>query len=255
MRHWKLLLVIAVTGWAFAHAKADDANEPLGVNVTMDYFSKYIWRGQNINDKSVLQPSIYLTKYGFTGAIWGNYDLTNVNGDRNEFTEIDYSLDYSNAVPGIEGINYIFGIIHCAFPDTEFEATTELYGGLSFTSLPLTPTIKINRDIDEIKGSYIQFSIGHTFEKVRQWSDTCYCNLQLGASTAYGTSKYNQGYFDVNSGRLNDLTLYAALPICLEHDWTVKPSLNYSTMLSDTIRQATDKSDNFWFGLSVSKSF
>jgi hypothetical protein len=35
----------------------------------------------------------------------------------------------------------------------------------------------------------------------------------------------------------------------------VKPSVNYSTMLSDDIRQATDKSDNLWFGVGLSTSF
>jgi hypothetical protein len=45
--------------------------------LSADYYSKYIWRGQNIDDKSVFQPTISASAYGFTGSIWGNMDMTN----------------------------------------------------------------------------------------------------------------------------------------------------------------------------------
>jgi hypothetical protein len=85
-------------------------------------------------------------------------------------------------------------------------------------------------------------------------NEKCYCGLQLGASYGWGNAAYDKGYFGVNSGQSNDLTLSAAL--CIQIDtWMVKPSINYSTMLSDSIRQATNKSDNFWTGVGISTSF
>jgi hypothetical protein len=230
-----------------------DENSPVKFRFSTDYYSKYIWRGQNINDESVLQPCVYVSAYGFTGSIWGNLDLTNSNGNSDEFTEFDYTLDYTTAIPGVESVSFSAGVIHYRFPSTTFNSTTELYGGLS-AAVPLSPAIKVYYDIDEIEGCYMQLSVGHTIEKITRWREDCYCNIQFGAAIGYGTSKYNEGYFGVESGALNDLTISGALPICFGR-WTIKPSVGYSTMLSDDVRAATVNSDNFWGGVSVSVNF
>ncbi|MEE9567806.1 MAG: hypothetical protein V3W37_00350, partial [Candidatus Binatia bacterium] len=70
--------------------------------VTVDYVSKYIGRGQNYNDDPVLQPGISASYAGLTAAIWGSFDLTNYTGNSGDFYELDYSLDYSADLPGIE---------------------------------------------------------------------------------------------------------------------------------------------------------
>jgi len=223
--------------------------------ITADYFGKYIWRGQNINDKGVFQPLVSLGNYGFTGSIWGSQDWTSVNNNGGNFTELEYTLDYTHAIPGIDGLSGSAGAIHYMFPHTESPATTEVYVGLSLTNVPFTPSIKIYRDVDEFMGSYYQFDIGKMFEKVAVWSKKCYCGLALGASVGYGNGAYNKGYFStVKDDGLNDLTLTAGLPICFGN-WTVKPNINYSTMLSDSVRSATNKSDNLWAGVNISRSF
>lgn len=227
------------------------ANE-FDFKVTADYSTKYIWRGQNVNDKSALQPSAYLSMYGFTASFWGTLDLTNENDRNGEFTEIDLILDYTAAVPGIKGLNFSAGTIHYRFPNTFSRPTTELYGGLSL-DLPLTPSIKVYRDIDETNGCYVQFAVGHIFEKVAKFSDDCFCGLQLGSSIGWGNPLYNKSYFDINEGKFNDLVFSAALPVCIGR-WTIRPGINYSTMLSDAVRSATDKSDNLWGGISISRS-
>ncbi|MFZ0034539.1 MAG: hypothetical protein WAK60_06080 [Sedimentisphaerales bacterium] len=234
------------------------AEEKIKFGFSTDYYSKYIWRGQNIDDKSVLQPFISASAYGFTGSIWGNLDLTNKSQTAPdsawEFSEFDYTLDYTSAIPGNDWLTGSVGVIYYRFPNTVFEPTTEIYGGLSLPKVPLTPSFKWYRDVDEIKGSYFQFAIGHTLEKIYVVNEKCYCGLLLGASYGWGNAAYDKGYFGVNSGQSNDLTLTAGLPFCVD-TWTIKPSINYSTMLSDAIREAVDRSDNIWFGVGVSTSF
>jgi hypothetical protein len=220
-----------------------------------DFMSKYIWRGQNLNNRSVFQPSFSISDYGFTGSIWGNQDLTGVNNHSGEFTEFDYSLDYTCIIPAIDWLSGSAGIIYYTFPNTHSAGTTEVYGGLSLVNMPLTPSIKIYRDVDELKGTYYQFSIGHTFEKIAVWSKKCHCGLSLGASIGYGNSEYNKGYFGtVNGGNINDFTLTVGLPFCFG-DWTVRPNINYSTMLCNSIRSATNRSDNLRTGMSISRGF
>ncbi len=231
--------------------------EAIKFGFSADYYGKYIWRGQNIDDKSVLQPTISASAYGFTGSIWGNLDLTNKSqtapGNAWEFSEFDWTLDYTTAVSNADWLNFSVGTIYYRFPNTIYEPTTEIYGGLSL-NMPLSPSFKWFRDVDEIKGSYFQFGFGHTFEKLMEWNDKCYCDLQLGVSYGWANSAYNKGYFGIDHSGSNDLTLSAGLPLCFDY-WTIRPNINYATILSDDIRQATDKSDNVWFGVRITTSF
>jgi hypothetical protein len=198
------------------------AEEKVKFGLSTDYYSKYIWRGQNIDDKSVLQPAVSASAYGFTGSIWGNLDLTSQNDTSGEFSEYDFTLDYSGEVPGIKGLGFSIGTIYYRFPNTSFQPTTEVYGGLSL-DMPLSPSIKWYRDVDEIDGSYFQFGIGHTLEKIYVVNDKCYCGLQLGASYGWASSAYNKGYFGVDGGHSNDLTLSAGL--CTQvYSWMIKPN-------------------------------
>jgi hypothetical protein len=251
-----LIVLALVLEAAGAEEQAEEKVVKFGLSA--DYFTKYIWRGQNVDDKSVFQPAVSVGAFGFTGSIWGNMDMTNKSltapDNAGEFSEFDFSLDYSGTVPGTDWLGFSVGTIYYRFPNTIFEPTTEIYGGLSLPKVPLTPYVKWYRDVDEIDGSYLQFGIGHTIEKIYVVNDKCYCGLQLGASYGWGNAAYNKGYFGVDSGQSNDLTLTAGLPLCV-NTWTIKPSVNYATMLSDSIREATGKSDNVWFGVGISTSF
>jgi hypothetical protein len=234
------------------------AEEKVKFGFSTDYYSKYIWRGQVLDNKSVLQPAVWASAYGFTGSIWGNMELTNssrvVPDSAWEFSEFDYTLDYSGTMPSTDWLGFSVGMIYYRFPNQVYEPTAEIYGGFSLPKVPLSPYFKWYRDIDEIKGSYFQFGLGHTFEKVYVVNEDCYCGLQLGASLGWGNSAYNKGYFGVDSSKSNDLTLSAGLPVCIGF-WTFRPSINYSTMLSNSTRAATDKSDNLWAGVGISTSF
>ncbi|MBM4029077.1 MAG: hypothetical protein FJ280_27325 [Planctomycetes bacterium] len=162
------------------------AEDKVSVGVTADVFSKYVWRGQNIVDDWVLQPGASVGYKGFTGSVWGNMDLAGevVGGGR--FNEIDLALDYSNTLPGVDVLSYSLGVVHYMFPNTGAAATSEVYAGLSL-EVPLSPAVRWYYDFDEIEGSYLQFSLGHTIEKIWAWRDDFYCGVQLGASLGYGT--------------------------------------------------------------------
>jgi hypothetical protein len=251
-------IVGLVTLSIFTSSVMSAEKQTVEFGLSADYYSKYIWRGQNINNSSVLQPTVSASAYGFTGSLWGNLDLTNDSktapDNAWEFSEFDWGLDYSAAVPGIENLNFSLGALYYRLTNQVLKPTTELYSGLSLSDNFLSPSFKWYRDVDEIKGSYFEFAIGHAIEKIYTVNEKCYCGLQLGASYGWGNAAYDKGYFGVNSGQSNDLTLTAGLPFCID-TWTIKPSINYSSMLSKSIREATDKSDNFWVGLGVSTSF
>ncbi|MGE5294884.1 MAG: hypothetical protein ACM3VT_08640 [Solirubrobacterales bacterium] len=239
---------IVLSGASMAMAEND-----VTFDVTTDFFSKYMWRGQNVVDNWVMQPGANIGYKGFTGSIWANSDIKGETVDEWEFSEVDYALDYSNTFPGQETLGFSVGAIYYDFPNTNFDATSEVYGGLN-ADVFLSPAVKWYYDFDEADGSYIQFSLGHTLEKIQQWREDCYCDVELGASVGYGNDGYNEFYFGVDDGAFNDVTLSAGVPFSFG-SLTIKPSIAYSMMIDDDIREATGKSDNFWGGIGLAYSF
>jgi hypothetical protein len=250
---WRNKVLGCVAAMVLGTVPATMAGDEVSFGVGADLFSKYVWRGQNVVDDSVLQPSASIGYKGLTGSIWGNVDLTGDLVDSWEFSEVDYVVDYSNTFPGQETFGYSVGFIYYDFPNTGWDATSEFYGGLS-ADVPLSPAVTWFYDFDEAEGSYIQFSIGHTVEKIASWGEESSCDLELGASVAYATDGYNDFYFGVDDGALNDLTLSAGVPFTFG-SLTIKPSIAYSTMIDGDVREATGKSDNFWGGIGASYSF
>jgi hypothetical protein len=240
-----------------AEAEERTKEQVVSFGISADYYTKYIWRGQNIDDKSVFQPAVSVSTCGFTGSIWGNMDMTNKSltapDNAGEFSECDFSLDYSGTVPAADWLGFSAGTIYYRFPNIAFEPTTEIYGGLSLPNVLLAPYLKWYRDVDEIDGSYFQLGIGHTVEKMITWNESFYCDLALSTSFGWGNSAYNKGYFAVPNDRFNDVTISVGLPLTIG-SWVVKPSVNHSSMLSSSIREATGKSDNIWFGIGISTS-
>ena len=100
----------------FGMGTATWAEGDISYEVTTDFFSKYVWRGQNISDDWVFQPGFSATYNGLTAGIWGNLDLTSDNDERGEFIEFDYYLDYSGQINDV--IGYSLGSIYYYFRST-----------------------------------------------------------------------------------------------------------------------------------------
>ena len=232
------------------------AEEKIGFEITADYFGKYIWRGQNLSDDPVFQPGVSMTYGDLTAGIWGSLDTTKINNASGEFTEYDYYLDYSADVPFIDGVGYSVGVINYYFPSTE--DTTEVYWGLSF-DWPLSPSLTVYHDVDDIKGTYASFGLSYSIDKITELGSDIPVGMEIGASLGLGSASYNKGYWGstIKSSKLNDLALSLAFPFEIA-GWTVSPSLNYVTLVSSSIRKTdtfSKSSDYFFVGISLSKSF
>lgn len=243
-----IIMLILVMGNA---AIAQD--EPvLSADITLDYATMYVWRGIPVNRESVFQPGVAGSAYGFTGSIWANIDMTEYAGTAGEFSEIDYTLDYSGSI-GDSVLGYSAGVIHYIFPTVGATdaSTTEIYGGLSF-DVPLSPFITWYGDVNAIDGSYVQFGVGHSLEA--ELSTEYSVGLDLSASFAFGSSGYNKGYFGVDETKWNDFTLGIGVPFTLKRV-SLTPSFNMSSMISKDIGDTLSERTNYWFALSLGKSF
>ncbi len=223
--------------------------EEVSVEVTADFFSKYVWRGINVTDDWSFQPGVSATYGGFTAGVWGALDMTDENGESGEFIEYDYYVDYSGQITDI--IGFSVGGIYYYFPSVDPSATTEVYVGLNF-DVVANPSVTVYYDVDEVEGAYVSLGVGHTFEDI----ENVPFDVDLGASLGWGDSNYNEAYWGDGIGaELNDLVLSAAFPFEVG-PVAVTPSMHYVAILgSDTSDAAGDDDSLFYAGVGFAYGF
>jgi hypothetical protein len=272
----KTVLCAAVLVASCMAMAAEDEGPSLSTSVSAAFMSKYIWRGQLLNDDYVMQPSVGVSYGGLSASLWGSLDMTEYHKDASgndnqwEFTEYDWTIGYAEKVPGIDFLKYSVGAIYYYFPSlTDDGDTLEVYAGLGLDMM-FSPTVTLYRDIDEIDGTYIAFSVGHSVEKIFEFSSDMPVAMNLSASVGWGSAGYNKGYWfnddeptkSVTSSSMQDLTLTAGFPFDVM-GWTVTPSVSYVTLVSSKVRDAdtyatysgNDDSDYVFTGFTLSKSF
>ena len=202
---------------AMAEEEAPSADFSVGL------YSKYIWRGYELSDGSmVIQPSLSVSYKGFGANLWANLDTDLYGEDTHKWVETDLTLSYdgSHGMLGY-GAGWIYYAIN-ADGDTD---TQEFYATLSLDVL-LAPSLTIYYDTDNFQGDwYALLAIGHSFELAESIS------LDLGLSA---------GYYFINDGigpgddysELHDGVLSASVSFPVGEYITITPELYYSFPLS-----------------------
>lgn len=233
----------------------------LSTSVSAAFMSKYIWRGQLLNDDYVMQPSVGVSYGGLSASLWGNVDMTDYHDNNWEFTEYDWTAGYAGKIPGVDILKYSVGAIYYHFPSTT-ASTTEVYGGLGL-DMPLSPTVTLYRDVDEADSSYVAFSVSHSIDKIFELSPDMPVGMTASASIGWGNEAYNKFYWSgLDDSALNDLTMSVGFPVPVL-GWTVTPSVNYVTLLDSDVRAAdtyatysgNNDSDYLFTGITLSRSF
>jgi len=235
----------------------------LTTNLSACFNSKYIWRGQLLNDDFVFQPTVGVGYGGLSASLWGNLDMTDYHDNSGEFTEYDWTVGYADIVPGVDFLNYSVGVIYYYFPSVPGDLdTVELYAGLGL-DMPLSPTVTVYRDIDEIDGTYVAFSVSHSIDKLFELSPDMPVGMTVLTSIGWGNDAYNKGYWGgLDENALQDLTVTVGFPVPVM-GWTVTPNVNYVTLLDSDIRKAdayatnshNNDSDYVFTGVTLSQNF
>jgi hypothetical protein len=252
-RSLKMMLASIVSVSCFCLAEGEAGAE---FGISADFYSKYIWRGQNVSDDYVFQPSVSLTIDKLTAGVWANVDLTSINNNSGEIIESDLFLEYSDSVGGLDGLGYKLGVINYHFPSVAGD-TTELYWGLSLPEVAFSPSVTVYHDIDVADGTYINFGGSYSIEDCFEVSESLPVGMDFSASIGWGDSDYNNYYWGISDGKVNDLSLSLSFPMQIG-EWAFAPSLNYVTILSDDVRKSdsfSKESDYFFTGLVLSRSF
>lgn len=249
-----------IAGWVCAlamGARAEGIETEVAVDVPL--LSAYVWRGQVLNKDAVLQPGLTGTIGGFSVNAWSSLNLDGTDTD-GEFTEMDWTLSYAQAVGPVE---LGAGIVQYTFPNSTIEdedgvvsalpGTVELFASIGAPDLLLGPSLTVFYDVDAIEGLYAVLSAGHSFELTDKVA------LELSASLGFGDKDYNAGYFGYDKAALNDLVLGAALPIALTENITLTPSISTMRLpdssLGDAAKAAYGEKDSVFGGVTLSCAF
>ncbi len=211
--------------------------------------TKYVWRGIAVNPEMVWQPDVWASYAGFTASVWGNFDLTDAIGTSGEFSELDYTLDYSG---GFSGVSYSLGFIYYHFPNASAFDTSEIYLGIGL-DVPLSPSVTIYKDIDLVEGMYIVLSISHDWEIKNFYGST----LSFGASAAYSSANHSLFYYGANDEVLADAMISLALEVPLSDRISITPAVNVNFWLDSDLNDLgiNEEDMTFWGGITLSATF
>lgn len=247
-----IALSLLVAASTFDTARAEDKPE---ADLTMGFYSQYIWRGFAFSrDSLVIQPSMTVSYKGFGANLWGNLDTkqwaTDDADKTSNFNETDLTLSYDGSA-GIFG----YGAGWILYSVDGAKDSHEFYASASLDTI-LAPSLTIYKETTGLQGIYAKLAIGHSFELAKDVS------LDLGASASY----YDNEQSGADSySELHDGVLSASVTLPVAEYVTVSPQLYYSFPLSskakDYLKAANSdlidkaKADYVYGGVAVSFAF
>jgi len=197
-------------------------------------FNAYVSRGQVNNDQPIVEPQVEITKYGVYFNACGFLDLTDrVTGHR-DFEEVDLTAGYKFPLKDIKAR---LGIIDYLYPNQSSPETREVFGVFEYPNFILTPRIECYYDFVRARGMYVFAALEHEFNLLNDKM-----RFTPGVSSGWGSSTYNDYFFNAGKGALNDGNVYTQLEYDLTETLTFGVSASYMWLYDADIREgAHDK--------------
>ncbi len=202
------------------------AQVTIGTDVALN--SRYMFWGLTLSNRPVVQPDVWVSVAGFTGGVWGNVELTKDSkasdltsgGTRSGVTEVDYWLEYGRSLAtadvklGVIRWTYPLSntgtlgpcVPSCGIPNNGPDInSTEVYGAVTLSKLPLSPNVTAYYDVDLYKGLYGWVSLSHsipvatTSVSLSALMGLCAAMSNTGASQLPLYTKHGITHFDFSA--------------------------------------------------------
>ncbi len=218
---------------------------PVSFDLSSDFLTDYIFRGQNLFDGTSIQPSgtgaFSLGEAGSLSAnIWAHLSAEGGSRSKEEkFTEIDYTLGYEVSL-GMIGLGV--GHIWYTFPDggDAIANTEEFYASIAVDTV-LSPSLTVYKDYDEFDSVYYALGFGHDIECEKLGE-----GFAVSPSLTFGFASNADKVYADNSGLMHVTAgLGMEFPLGV---FTVSPSFNYNFEVDDST------SNEFFVGVGVGTS-
>ncbi len=231
---------------------AEDQESPAVTgSLTLETYSKYVWRGLNSNDDLVLWPCLSVAYGPWSAYVFGNMELTNANSygptpkPSGKFTEYDVNLTYTGK---LNKYPFTLGAVQYVYPKTGSAQTGELYGTISAPVLG-NPTLSAYYDYEAIHGFYTSLSGSHALGSVEG------APLTMTASFGYGDRNHNAYYYGYANDAFADCSVGLNATFTVGKGMTLTPSIKYIRLIDDSLLEGSNKRENVVFGLSFNFTF
>jgi len=227
--------IIAAPAPAAAEEEAPGAAYESAVEVELEttIASAYVWRGQVLTTRPVVQPGAFISVHGLEIGAWANAESGRENGARGRFSEVDLSVGYAVGIPMRSGEEPVATFratwMEYLFPTDEGD-TAELIFAME-TSVPTGPFFEFAYDFREISGVY--FGVGLAPEVPL----TDFATLTLLVSSGFADSRYTEFYFGEESGGAHDGNIRGGVVFEIG-DWELDTQLGYTFLWRDVLRDA-----------------
>jgi len=232
MRQYSVLFaILAVLVCGTVSAVAEETH--VSVNSSVDFYSRYVWRGLDIAGTPSIQPSVSVEYEGLEFGIWGAYAAS---ADANASDEIDFWLDYSRSMES--GVSYTLIATDYYFPNAgidffnfnNYDAVKDdtipnpgahiLEIGLSVTgpaSAPITLSAYINVYNDAGNNTYFQADYPVT---VGETDLSFFCGFA-------GGSKDNPDYYGTDGFAAINVGATAVHPVVKSGDFSLPLTVSF----------------------------
>ncbi len=224
-----------------------DELKSLGItgSVTMDYYNRYVWRGQYLDRDEVLQPGVSLSAKGFTVGYWGNWDLE--NSDALMSDESDYYVSYAYT---FDKLTLTGGHTWYGFRETH-TSSKEFFVSLG-VAVPLSPVFSFYRDYEDGKdlntdgsGNYYSLSLSQSIMIEKKYG----ISLELGSTFGYIDGQWL-------SGTGEHITPTAGIKIPLTSNVAIIPNVGYNVTFGDLKDpNIGNQEKKFFYGVKSSFTF
>jgi hypothetical protein len=229
------LLAVSLSGLSLAQ-------ERLEFEFEAPVVSRYVWRGLNVCDKPVYQPSLTAVTGAWSLNVFGSVEPS---GHRASCTELSTTLAHTVDLGRFE---LSAGYAHYEYPNTAYVRTGELFAFVTLAA-PGSPTIEVYGDVEAVKGSYARLSLENAWKVGPQGE------LVVGAAVGAGSRSHNAYYFEAPRTGLVDAGAWANYSHTLGKGSCAYVFGGFTTLLDRALVAGNGKRDNAFVGAGVSLSF
>jgi hypothetical protein len=220
-----------------------ETEKKISGGASIDFVSKYIWRGIPLSDGPVLQSDGWIKAYGAQVLLWGNLDLS--EGSLNEI-DLQTSYHYQWKNLSVEP-TLLFYFFHGQGGEPP---TGEAGFKLSYALGPVQLTTGHAFDFMEFGGAYFgAFSASYEREF------TSYFSLETDAGFGWANSQFNEAYFGVPHGALNYAQWNIAFTFSPLPHLFFSPHLKVSVLTDSRLREQVSSPTNVVGGLQLGADF
>lgn len=203
----------------------------------LSYHTMKIERGLVENDESMFGYEVELNWLGLVGGVEACYDMTNVNGRRGRYNEIESFLGYEFTYQDFTAkIAYIYK----AIGESEEKDTQEIEFELAYETPWVTPFVMGNFDVKEADGAFYG-RIG----VAREWDVVDGLTLGITADVGMGDDKRNEADFDSDKWAFREMHLGLELAFEICPHVKLVPTLDFYDYFTSSQRHAWDKCKGF----------